>query len=87
MATVTASILVGTVHQNDGGISPTHQLLLSENSRPAWSLFSMDSAKRRAVWIPTVEDMLEASRCSGHLAAATTRGKSTPCLDRSICLD
>jgi len=59
MSTVTATILVGSAHQNHGGINPTHQLLLTENSRPAWSLFDMPSANPRSVWVPTVEDMLE----------------------------
>jgi hypothetical protein len=59
MATVTAYILVGTAHQNHGGICPAHQLLLSENSRPAWSLYTMHSAQPQAVWIPTVENMLD----------------------------
>jgi hypothetical protein len=59
MSTVTATILVGSAHQNHTGIIPTHQLLLTENSRPAWSLFDMHSGNRRSVWVPTVEDMLE----------------------------
>ena len=59
MAAITATILVGTAHQNHGGIEPTHQLLLSENSRPAYSLFAMHSSQPQTVWIPTVEDMLE----------------------------
>ena len=59
MSTVTASILVGTAHPNHSGIGPTHQLLLTENSRPAWSLYRLHAAKPLAVWIPTVEDMLE----------------------------
>jgi len=59
MATITATILVGTAHQNHGGIAPTHQLLLSENSRPSWTLHALHSRQPLAVWIPTVEDMLE----------------------------
>jgi hypothetical protein len=58
-ATVTGSILVGNAHPNDGGICPTHQLLLSENDRPAWSLYMMPGAKAQAAWIPTLENMLE----------------------------
>ena len=59
MATISATILVGTTHPNHGGIQPTHQLLLSENSRPAYSLVAMHSPQPQSVWIPTVEDMLE----------------------------
>jgi len=59
MATITATMLVGTAHQNHGGIGPTHQLLLSENSRPAWSLHALHSRRPLAVWTPTVRDMLE----------------------------
>ena len=59
MATVTASILVGTPHPNHGGICPTHQLLLSENDRPAWSLYMIPGAKPEAIWITTVENTLE----------------------------
>ena len=59
MGTITATMLVGTAHQNHGGIGPTHQLLLSENSRPAWSLHALHSRRPLAVWIPTVRDMLE----------------------------
>jgi len=59
MSTVSATILVGTADQNHGGIDPTHQLLLNENDRPSWSLFRLHSARPQAVWIPTIEDMLE----------------------------
>src|SRR5262245_2640799 len=59
MATVTASILVGAAHPNHGGICPTHQLLLTENDRPAWSLHAIPGAKPLATWVPTVENMLE----------------------------
>jgi len=65
MAALTAQILVGTPHQNHGGINPTHYLFLSENSMPAWILvpenvFSEGSAKfNKITWIPTIENMLE----------------------------
>jgi hypothetical protein len=59
MATLTAQILVGQSHPNHGGIIPTHQLFLSENSRPAWLLNEIDSGKTIARWIPTLEHMLE----------------------------
>ena len=38
MGTVTAQILIGSPHPNDGGIIPSHYLFLSENDRPSWSL-------------------------------------------------
>jgi hypothetical protein len=59
MGTTTASILVGTAHQSYGGIKPSHQLMLTENSRPAWSLSSLGSTDHMAVWIPTIDNMLE----------------------------
>ncbi len=60
MGTYTAQILVGRAHPFDGGITPTHQLFLSENSRPAWVLTELGGDPgRRAVWIPTVERVLE----------------------------
>jgi len=65
LATLTAQIIVGRAHPNDGGINPTHQLFFSENDRPAWILmpenvFGRGSAELdRTVWIPTVEHTLE----------------------------
>ena len=66
MGTFTAQILVGTPHQNHGGITPTHCLFLSENSRPAWVLLpqnifepSPNLKNDKITWIPTVENMLE----------------------------
>lgn len=66
MATMTAQILVGAPHPNDGGINPSHYLFLSENSRPAWILVNQNIQAReqgqkpvRIIWIPTVEHMLE----------------------------
>ena len=38
MGTVTAQILIGSPHPNDGGIIPSHYLFLSENDRPSWTL-------------------------------------------------
>lgn len=58
VGTCTAFMLVGESHPNHGGILPSHRLVLSENSRPAWTLSSFDGEKP-TVWIPTVEDMLE----------------------------
>lgn len=64
MGTITAQILVGSPHTNDGGLIPSHCLFLSENSRPAWVMFSLDTfgntgESERIIWIPTVENMLE----------------------------
>ena len=65
MATLTAQILVGTSHQNHGGIEPTHFLFLSENSAPAWVLvpenvFNPENTNiNKITWLPTVENMLE----------------------------
>ncbi|TAJ44059.1 hypothetical protein [Methanofollis fontis] len=38
MGTITAQILVGSPHPYHDGLMPTHQVFLSENSRPAWVL-------------------------------------------------
>lgn len=66
MATFTAQILIGSAHPNHGGITPTHQLYLSENSHPAWLLVPATVANRVPIrpsetvtWIPTHENMLE----------------------------
>jgi len=61
MATYTASVLVGHSHPNHGGITPTHELFLSENDQPAWILVPHlpTSEFRKKIWIPTVENMLE----------------------------
>lgn len=64
MATFTAQILVGHDHIYHGGIVPTHYLLLSENSRPAWILqpfteYTRGVKVQRITWIPTVKNMLE----------------------------
>ena len=65
MATLTAQILIGTSHQNHGGIVPTHYLFLSENSAPAWvllpeNIFNSGNDKiAKITWIPTLENMLE----------------------------
>lgn len=66
MATFTAQILIGSAHPNHGGINPTHQLYLSENSHPAWLLVPAIAANRvpsmpseTLTWIPTHENILE----------------------------
>jgi hypothetical protein len=67
MATLTASILIGKSHTYDGGIQPTHQLFLSENSWPAWILIPQNfffesnsgAGAEKVTWIPTLENMLE----------------------------
>ncbi len=64
MATITAHILVGEAHPNHEGICPSHQIYLSENSRPALTLTGTQYTQAtepspRIVWVPTVEHMLE----------------------------
>lgn len=71
MATTTACLLGGSSHPNHGGIIPSHQLLLSENDRPAWVLSRLDGSRDDVVvWIPTVEDMLEDGLLMAGLLAA-----------------
>ncbi|HDS63617.1 MAG TPA: hypothetical protein ENN52_05775 [Methanofollis liminatans] len=58
MGTITAQILVGSPHPYHDGLNLTHQLLLSENSRPAWILSrppgSMEERPHHGqiTWIP-----------------------------------
>ena len=60
MATWTAQILVGLAHPNHGGINPSYQLFLSENSRPCWECFPIFPPRLgevlknegHTVWIP-----------------------------------
>lgn len=66
MGTYTAQILTGHGHQNHDGVNPvTHQLFLSENSRPSWTIYSSsigaptEKQESIATWVPTVENMLE----------------------------
>ncbi|OAT86351.1 hypothetical protein [Desulfotomaculum copahuensis] len=65
MGTYTAQILIGTEHQNHGGIIPSFVLYLSENSKPAWILLPHGinaggcPKYQKIVWIPTVKNMLE----------------------------
>jgi hypothetical protein len=59
MATVTASIFVGRGHPNDGGINPSHIILLSENSRPALRLIYLEDKQEEIFVIPTVDNMVE----------------------------
>ncbi|MCY0878100.1 MAG: hypothetical protein OWU84_04050 [Firmicutes bacterium] len=67
MASITAHMLVGKVDDYHGGIIPTYELYLWENSRPAWILVKADTTAaptrhqpwKKVVWIPTVEHMLE----------------------------
>ena len=66
MSTCTAQILVGHGHPNHGGIIPSHILQLTENSRPCWTLWKISPDKQgncseepMAIWIPTVDSMLE----------------------------
>ena len=59
MATTTATIFVGYAHPNHGGINPTHYIQLSENSRPALILHSIDGKEETKVMIPTLENMID----------------------------
>lgn len=59
MATVTAQLLIGSSHPNHGGIIPSHVIVLTENSRPALTLYSFESHRAICTWIPTLENMLE----------------------------
>jgi len=59
MATYTAQILVGHAHLYHGGIIPSHILFLSENSRSAWILHSLNKNKKEITWIPDPHTLLK----------------------------
>jgi hypothetical protein len=59
MATITATIFVGSVHPNDGGIIPTHYIFLSEGSKPVLSFRSIKDAETTQVILPTIENTIE----------------------------
>jgi hypothetical protein len=60
MSTTTALILVGSSHPNHSGIIPTHLIRLTENSRPALILHSLDKNNTKPlVLIPTVEETID----------------------------
>lgn len=59
MATTTATIFIGTAHPNHSGIIPTHYIQLTENSRPALLLRSIDGNDKPITVIPTLEDMVK----------------------------
>lgn len=71
MATMTAQVLIGRSHPNDGGIIPEWMLQVSENSRPYFLLHNNVNMTgkpvpirkfRRYGWVPnlnhSIEDML-----------------------------
>lgn len=65
MASITAQILIGHTDQLNGGMLPTHCLLLSEGSKPVWILKNLDimedhhSSLTTIRWVPTEENLLE----------------------------
>jgi hypothetical protein len=59
MATTTAIILIGQIHQNHSGINPTHFIRLTENDRPALILQSIEGNEEPIVIVPTIEHMVE----------------------------
>ncbi|HPD63892.1 MAG TPA: hypothetical protein P5050_00840 [Bacteroidia bacterium] len=60
MASRTAIILVGTAHPYHSGINPDYIIMLSENSRPALILQSLDEPdKEPVVVIPTIQNTVD----------------------------
>ena len=59
MATTTATIFIGHSHPNHGGISPSHLILLTENSRPTLTLRAIDGSQEPITIIPTIENMVD----------------------------
>ncbi len=76
MATITATILVGTEHRFGGGIEPSHILLLSETDRAAWSVVPLNESSNESAfsrWIPNAPETILAD---GLLLIATRILKS-----------
>ncbi|RSK27624.1 hypothetical protein EJF36_12470 [Bacillus sp. HMF5848] len=59
MGTTTAQILIGQAHPYEGGIMPDYSMQLIENSVPKWILTPHGVKTPTAIWIPTIEHMLE----------------------------
>lgn len=59
MATTTATIFVGQSHQNHSGIIPSHLIILTENSRPALSVRSLNKDNDTKVIIPTTDNTVD----------------------------
>ena len=59
MATTTATILIGSAHQNHSGILPKWSIALTENSRPALIVKSLIDDEQEQVIIPTIEGMID----------------------------
>lgn len=60
MSTTTALIMIGHSHPNHSGIIPTHMIRLTENSRPALILQSINSTNSKPkVIIPSVENTVD----------------------------
>jgi hypothetical protein len=60
MSITTALILVGRSHPNHSGIIPTHLIRLTENSRPALILQSLDEPNiKPLVLIPSVDQIID----------------------------
>ena len=59
MSTITAFILIGTAHQNQSGIIPTHYIALYESDHPSLSLHKLDSGKEIIRIRPTVEKLVD----------------------------
>jgi hypothetical protein len=60
MSTTTALILVGRSHPNHSGIIPSHHIRLTENSRPALILQSLDETDSEPIiLIPSVENTID----------------------------
>ncbi len=59
MSTTTAIILIGHPHPNHGGINPTHVIQLTENSRAALILRSVDGNDDPCLMIPTLDNTID----------------------------
>jgi hypothetical protein len=59
MATTTATIFIGTAHQNNSGINPTHLIRLTENSRTALILHDLQGVEKTRTIIPSPIDIID----------------------------
>jgi hypothetical protein len=81
MASTTSLIAVGTMHQNDGCIVPSHVAQLHEGHRSAWSLHDLGSRPTPpTVWLPDTPDQI----VTVFLALIASRVLGAPVADERI---
>ena len=59
MSTITALVLIGKVHENYGGIIPSHYITLYESDNPSLSLYRIKDAKEIIRIRPTEDKLVD----------------------------